>query len=82
MLFLLSFSAHFCMDFMGLSCTVKAQLLICSGNLAGSCQVLSTPRRFSGKFQVGCAKGVLTLFKLVQSFLIISEALGLFLFQG
>lgn len=69
------------MGFMGLRCTVKAQLLICSGNLTGNCQVLSTPRRFNGKFQLDCLKGVLILLKLVQSLLIISETLGLLLFQ-
>lgn len=69
------------MDFMCLRCTVKAQLLICSGNLAGNCQVLSTPRRFNGKFQLDGLKGVLILFKLVQSFLTISKAPSLLLFQ-
>ena len=64
----------FCIDFVGLRCKVKAQLLICSGSLAGNCQVLSTPRHFSGKFQLDCLKGVLLLFKLVQSFLIISKS--------
>lgn len=74
-------SACFCMDFMCLRCTLKAQLLICSGNLAGNCQVLSTPRHFNGKFQLDCLKGVLILFKLNQSFLILSKALSLLLFQ-
>lgn len=69
------------MDFMCLRCTVKAQLLICSGNLAGNCQGLSTPRRFNGKFQLDGLQGVLILFKLVQSFLTISKAPSLLLFQ-
>lgn len=81
MLFSLSLSACFCMDLMGLRCILKAQLLIRSGNLAGNCQVLSTPRRFNGKFQLDCVRGVLILFKLLQLFLIISEACGLLPFQ-
>lgn len=54
------------MNFMNSRCTVKAQLLIPSGKLAGNCQVLSTARCFKGKFRLDCLKGMLILFKLVQ----------------